>query len=308
MPQRTLPTRDLTMPGGARLYYKGDLSQRLGVSAHGSLYESTRAAGNLHVVLTIDETPKRGEHYHLSISAPDRTPAAEELVAVCRAFFDEETARRFSAVDPAHNPHSMQGHVVHLFEDTEQFRADQADRRHEAAIIGEADGTVSVHGPGRAKDLKHAAAVQAALAGPTRPQRRTDQTEHEVLVRAVHEELGLSVPFTVEEFAAAFDRVYPPAVRARHRPACTTRQGRNVTIPVPSGVRVLEEAFHTYHGLMHVALEHAADRSGRYTAAQEEQADLAALAMMTYSLCGQPDDSPGAAGDTALPPDGGAGR
>src|SRR5947209_2743082 len=111
-----------------------------------------------------------------------------------------------------------------------------------------------------------------------------------VLVRAVQEELGLIVPFTVDDFVAAFDRVYLPAVRAQHRPVCTTRQGRDVTVPVPTGVSVLEETFHKYHGLMHVALEHPADGGGRYTPSQEEYADMAALVMMTYSLCGSPDD------------------
>jgi len=87
MPTRTLPTRDVTLADGRRLYYQqGESRQHAAAGKQTSVYMSKRGPdGALHILITVDDEPARGEHYHLSGSYPARTPTPDEMVAALRA-------------------------------------------------------------------------------------------------------------------------------------------------------------------------------------------------------------------------------
>ena len=67
MPTRTLPTRDVTLADGRRLYYQQEESRRCAEAGkHASVYMTKRGPhGALRILITVDDEPERGEHYHL---------------------------------------------------------------------------------------------------------------------------------------------------------------------------------------------------------------------------------------------------
>ncbi len=84
MPTRTLPRHDVTLADGRRLYYNQNESRRIADSGSaGSVYTTKPGpAGALRVLVTIDQEPQRGEHYHLSGSYPEHTPTLDEMLAL----------------------------------------------------------------------------------------------------------------------------------------------------------------------------------------------------------------------------------
>ncbi len=87
MPMRTLPTCDVTLADGRRLYYQHEKSRQYADQGkQASVYMTKRGPdGALRILLTVDDEPERGEHYHLSGSYPEQTPTPDEMVAVVAA-------------------------------------------------------------------------------------------------------------------------------------------------------------------------------------------------------------------------------
>lgn len=262
---RTLPTRDVTLSDGRRLYYQQDLSRQhaaLGTSA--SVYQTKRGpAGALRVLLTIDDLPERGEHYHLSASYPDHMPTPDEMLAVVAALLP---GGRYGALTPERNRHALHGHVVHLVEETPTYVA-----QREASSGAEAGDVYAQTPPPAPAD------ADAPPDGVAE------------ILEAVRVELGLAPPFTTERFREALDRL-----RARRglEPGalppytCTERNeaGTGFVIPYPADAPRVDQEHAKYHGLAHVMLKHQPLAAGIYTAAQERDAEAMADALMTVSL------------------------
>ncbi len=126
MPTRTLPTRDVTLVDGRRLYYQqGESRQHANQGQHASVYMTKRGPdGALRILITVDDEPARGEHYHLSGSYPERTPTPDEMVAALKVLIPG--GGQFGAVTPERNRHALHGHVVHLIEEPPQYLAQHA--------------------------------------------------------------------------------------------------------------------------------------------------------------------------------------
>jgi len=81
--------------------------------------------GALRILVTVDEEPERGEHYHLSASYPSYTPTPDEMLAVLTALLP---GGQYGAMTPeSHLAQALHGHVVHLIEDTPAYAARRAD-------------------------------------------------------------------------------------------------------------------------------------------------------------------------------------
>ena len=82
MTTRTVPTRDVTLADGRCLYYQHDESRRHAeAGTHASVYLTKRGPdGALRILITVDDAPDYGEHYHLSGSYPERTPTPDEMM------------------------------------------------------------------------------------------------------------------------------------------------------------------------------------------------------------------------------------
>ncbi len=127
MPTRTLPTRDVTLADGRRLYYQqGESRQYAASGKHASVYMTKRGPdGALRILVTVDEEPERGEHYHLSASYPDFTPTPDEMLAVVAALLP---GGQYGAMTPESHPQqALHGHVVHLIEEPPAYAARRAD-------------------------------------------------------------------------------------------------------------------------------------------------------------------------------------
>ncbi len=272
MPTRTLPTRDVTLADGRRLYYQqGESRQYAASGKHASVYMTKRGPdGALRILITVDDEPDYGEHYHLSGSYPERTPTPDEMMAALKVLIPG--GGQFGAITPERNRHALHGHVVHLVEETPRSIA-----RHAAA------------------DAEKPAEVYARSAGsPT----RTDATDNtaKLTERLEHLriDLGLVPPFTAAELREALDQV-----RARRgvRPgtpppySCTEQRGKNIMIPYPSDLSPSEQEHAQWHGIAHLIREHQQLTTGIYTAEQERDAEGWADEMMTYALCGDTDDA-----------------
>ena len=117
MPTRTLPTRDVTLADGRRLYYQqGQSRQHTEHGTPASVYMTKRGPnGALRILITVDNEPAHGEHYHLSGSYPDRTPTSDEMLAALKVLIPG--GGQFGAVTPERNRHALHGPVVHLIEE-----------------------------------------------------------------------------------------------------------------------------------------------------------------------------------------------
>jgi len=273
MPTRTLPTRDVTLADGRRLYYHAEESRRLAERGKATSVHTTKRGPNgvLRVVVTVDDDPdERGEHYHLSASYPDYTPTPDEMLAVLAALLPG--GGQYGAMTPESHPtQALHGHVVHLVEEPPTYLAGRAEGPPTPAEVYIDSG---------ARPGTH------ALRGPT-PQ----HTDHATLVRAVREELGLVPPFTTTAFRAALDRLRgrrglaPGALP----PYDCTRQdeaGQRYVIPVPAYAAVVEREHATAHGLAHLIAKHAPLAAGIYTSDQEREAEGIADALCTLMVCG----------------------
>jgi len=276
MTTRTLPTRDVTLADGRRLYYQqGESRQHAETGTQASVYMTKRGPdGALHILITVDDEPERGEHYHLSGSYPARTPTPDEMAAALRALIPG--GGRFGVMTPERNPKISHGHVVHLVEETPRFLA-----RHRAA---DADKPPEVYARSAGSPTRTDATDDAA--------KLTERLEH------LRIDLGLVPPFTADELREALDQV-----RARRgwRPgtpppySCTEQRGKDIVIPYPSNLSPSEQEHAQWHGIGHLILEHQQLATGIYTAEQERDAEEWADAMMTYVLCGDTDNAADAA-------------
>ncbi len=270
MLMRTLPTRDVTLADGRRLYYQHAESRRhaeAGVAA--SVYMSKRGPdGALRILITVDDEPDYGEHYHLSGSYPERTPTPDEMVATLRALIPG--GGQFGVMTPERNPKLMHGHVVHLIEETPHYLA-----RHGGGVATPAEVYAHSEAPPTRTDAADATATFA------------DRLEH------LRIDLGLVPPFTTAELREALDQV-----RARRgmRPgtpplySCTEQRGKDIIIPYPSHLSPSEQEHAQWHGIAHLIREHQQLATGIYTAEQERYAEGWADAMMTYVFCGDTGD------------------
>jgi len=278
MPTRTLPTRDVTLADGRRLYYNADESRRTMSSGQaGSVYLTKRGpAGVLRVLVTIDQEPERGEHYHLSASYPEHTPTPDEVLAVAAALLPG--GGHFGAMTPETNKHSLHGHVVHLIEDTPVFLA--------------------AHPDAQAAEGKPAALYIRTPAPEEESAPEDTATALDRRLRLFREELGLVPPFTSRDYRTALDRrrarrgltpgALPVATCTEQR---TGADGRpSFVVPVPAGPLSIEQEHATFHGMAHILRRHQQLATGLYTAEQEREAEALADALMTYSVCGDPDD------------------
>ncbi len=280
MPTRTLPTRDVTLADGRRLYYHAEESRRLAERGTATSVHTTKRGPNgvLRVVVTVDDDPdERGEHYHLSASYPDDTPTPDEMLAVLAALLPG--GGQYGAMTPESHPkQALHGHVVHLVEEPPAYLAGRAEGSPTPAEVYIDSG---------ARPGAH------ALRGPT-PQ----HTDHATLVRAVREELGLVPPFTTAAFRAALDRL-----RGRRGLApgalppydCTRKDeaGQRYVIPVPAYAAVVEREHATAHGLAHLIATHAPLAAGIYTSDQEREAEGIADALCTLMVCGADQEGTG---------------
>jgi len=275
MPMRTLPTRDVTLADGRRLYYQHDESRRhVEVGRQASVYLTKRGPdGALRLLITVDDEPAYGEHYHLSGSYPARTPTPDEMMAALKVLIPG--GGQFGAVTPAHNRHALHGHVVHLVEETPQYLAHRAR-----------EGEPRDDSPAKV----YARAEPSPAIAPT-----DDVAKRAEHLRLVRDDLGLTPPFTSADLRDALDQVrarrgLPPGWLPTY--SCTERRGargENVVIPVPSNVPKAEQEHATFHGLGHLMLDHPQLATGVYTIEQERAAEAFADTMMTYSICGVPD-------------------
>ena len=275
MPTRTLPTRDVTLVDGRRLYYQqGESRQHANQGQHASVYMTKRGPdGALRILITVDDEPARGEHYHLSGSYPERTPTPDEMVAALKVLIPG--GGQFGAVTPERNRHALHGHVVHLIEETPQYLAQHArdgDPRDET--------TAEVY-------------ARSESSPPIAP---TDDTAKRAeQLRMVRDDFGLTPPFTSAALRDALDQVrarrgLPPGWLPTY--SCTERRGargENIVIPYPSNVPRAEQEHAQFHGIAHIMLEHKQLTTGVYTAEQERDAEEWADAMMTYAICGDAD-------------------
>src|SRR5579862_4802072 len=116
----------------------------------------------------------------------------------------------------------------------------------------------------------------------------TDQGAINQLQRALQEELGLTIPFTPEEYRVALDRV-----RARHGMApgempllrCTqVRRDGTFVIPVPADLSLIEQEHCKFHQLGHIVLKHTRQGKVLYSVEEERYAEAFADAMMARGL------------------------
>ncbi len=275
MPTRTLPTRDVTLADGRRLYYQqGESRHYADQGQHASVYMTKRGPGGaLRILITVDDEPERGEHDHLSGSYPEQTPTPDEMLEALKVLIPG--GGQFGAITPAHNRDARHGHVVHLIEETPQYLA-QRTREGQPRD----DATAEVYARG----------------GPSPTIEPTDDAaQHAEQVRMVRDDVGLTPPFTSAALRDALDHV-----RARRglplgwlpTYSCTERRGdrgENIIIPYPSNVPKAEQEHATFHGIAHIVLEHPQRATGVYTVEQEREAEKFADEMMTYSICGVPD-------------------
>jgi len=287
MPTRTLPTRDVTLADGRRLYHQqGESRQYAASGKHASVYMTKRGPdGALRILITVDDEPERDEHYHLSASYPDFTPTPDEMLAVVAALLP---GGQYGAMTPESHPQqALHGHVVHLVEEPPAYLAGRAEGPPTPAEVYIDSG---------ARPGAH------ALRGPT-PQ----HTDHATLVRAVREELGLIPPFTTAAFRAALDRL-----RGRRGLApgalppydCTRKDeaGQRYVIPVPAYAAIVEREHATAHGLAHLIAKHAPLAAGIYTSDQEREAEGIADALCTLMVCGVDQEGTGStAADDPVP-------
>ncbi len=271
MPTRTLPTRDVTLADGRRLYYQqGESRQYAASGKQASVYMTKRGPdGALRILVTVDDEPERGEHYHLSASYPDFTPTPDEMLAVVAALLP---GGQYGAMTPESHPQqALHGHVVHLIEEPPAYAARRADippRPEDLYIDSSArPGVHALHG-----------------AEPQHADRAT-------LLRAVREELGLAPPFTTDAFRAALDHLRGRrglAPGALPLSGCATKDeaGKHYVIPVPAYAALVEREHATLHGLAHLIAKHAPLAAGIYTADQEREAEDAADALFTFMICG----------------------
>jgi hypothetical protein len=118
-------------------------------------------------------------------------------------------------------------------------------------------------------------------------QRGTDRAAVAALQRALREELGLSIPFTSEEYRAALGRVRAQRGRTPSQQAlpCTQVQADGTfVLPVPEDLSPIEQEHRKFHQLAHVVLKHVRPGKTTYTAEEERYAEAFADAMMAQGL------------------------
>ena len=252
MPTRTLPTRDVTLADGHRLYYQqGESRQHAAHGKHASVYMTKRGPdGALRILITVDDEPDYGEHNHLSGSYPERTPTPDEMMAALKVLIPG--GGQFGAITPARNRHALHGHVIHLMEETPQYLAQRA---REGQPRDETTAEVYARSePSPAADPEDEAATHAEY------------------LRMVRDDFGLTPPFTTAELRDALDQV-----RARRglplgwlpTYSCTEKRDKDVMIPYPSNVPKAEQEHAKWHGIAHVVLEHPQLATGVYAVEQE---------------------------------------
>jgi len=276
MTTRTVPTRDVTLADGRRLYYQqGESRQHAEAGKQASVYMTKRGPdGALRILVTVDDEPARGEHYHLSGSYPARTPTPEEMLAALTVLIPG--SGQFGAVTPERNRHALHGHVVHLVEETPQYLARRAREGQPRD-----DTTAEVYARGESSP---------AIDPTDEVAKRAEQ------LRMVRDDFGLTPPFTTAALRDALDQVrarrgLPPGWLPTY--SCTERRGvrgENIVIPYPSNVPKAEQEHAQFHGIAHIMLEHQQLATGVYTAEQERDAEEWADEMMTYSICGDWED------------------
>jgi len=284
MPTRTLPARDVTLADGRRLYYKAEESAHIAADGGrpSSLHTTKRGPnGVLRVIITVDDDPDLGEHYHLSTSYPEHTPTPDEVLAVAAALLPD--GGHFGAMTPETNKHSLHGHVVHLIE--EPPGSARAARRTDNPPSPEAVYITSDDRPGA-----------QALRRPT-----PSHADHPTLIRAVREELGLAPPFTAPQFRTALDRLRGrrgvlPGTLSPYMCIAKDEQRGTYVIPVPEYAALVEREHAVLHGLGHLLAEHTPLTDGLYTMAQEREAEGVADALFTLMVC---EDLRGLAGGAA---------
>jgi len=274
---RTLPTRDVTLADGRRLYYQqGESRQHAAHGKQASVYLTKRGPdGALRILVTVDDDPSYGEHYHLSGSYPTRTPTSDEMMAALQALIPG--GGQFGAITPERNRHAMHGHVVHLVEETPRYLARQAST--------DAEKPAEVYARGGPRSA------------PVGAEDGDDKAEYAARLEMLRDDLGLVPPFTMAELRDALDQV-----RARRGMApgalpiygCTEqRSGQRGTqefvVPYPANLPKAEQEHAQWHGLAHITLNHVPLAQGIYSADQEHEAEAWADAMMTYSICGLSD-------------------
>jgi len=275
MPTRTLPTRDVTLADGLRLYYQQEENRRCAEAGKATAVYMTKRGpdGALRILITVDDEPERGEHYHLSGSYPARTPAPEEMMEALKVLIPG--GGQFGVVTPERNRHALHGHVVHLVEETPQYLA----RRARAGQPRD-DTTAEVY----------------ALGAPSPPIAPTDDAAKRAeQLRMVRDDFGLTPPFTAVDLRDALDQVrarrgLPPGWLPTD--SCTERRGahgEHIVIPYPSNVPQAEQEHAQYHGIGHIMLKHQQLATGVYTTEQEREAEEFADEMMTYAICGDAD-------------------
>ena len=278
MPMRTLPTRDVTLADGRRLYYQqGESRQYADRGKQASVYMTKRGpAGALRLLLTVDDEPGHGEHYHLSGSYPEQTPTPDEMVAAIRALIPG--GGQFAAVTPERNRYARHGHVVHIIEETPQYLA-----RLRAADMDTPPEPYAHSRP--------SPAVTSEPGSDTPGDTRT----HAERLEHLRIDLGLVPPFTSAELREALNQVR--ARRGWHLGApppysCTEQEqrGKELVVPYPSNVSPSEQEHAQWHGIAHIVYEHQQLAPGIYTAKQERDAEGWADAMMTYTICGDTDN------------------
>ena len=268
-----MPTRDVTLADGRRLYYHAEESRRLAERGKATSVHTTKRGPNgvLRVVVTVDDDPdERGEHYHLSASYPDDTPTPDEMLAVLAALLPG--GGQYGAMTPESHPaQALHGHVVHLVEEPPAYAARRADTPPQPEdLYIDSSARPGVH-------ALHGAEPQHA--------------DRATLLRAVREELGLAPPFTTDAFRAALDHLrgrrglVPGALPLS---GCATKDeaGKHYVIPVPAYAALVEREHATLHGLAHLIAKHAPLAAGIYTADQEREAEDAADALFTFMICG----------------------
>jgi len=294
MPTRTLPTRDVTLADGRRLYYQqGESRQHAEAGTQVSVYMTKRGPdGALRILITVDDAPDYGEHYHLSSSYPERTPTPDEMMDALKVLIPG--GGQFGALTPERNSQALHGHVVHLVEETPQYLA----RRARAGQPRD-DTTAEVY----ARDAPSPAAAGARdgegerEGGPT----------HEERLAMVRDDFGLTPPFSTAALRDALDQVrarrgLPPGWLPTY--ACTERRGgrgENIVINYPSNVPKAEQEHAQFHGIAHIMLDHQHLATGVYTAEQEREAEEFADEMMTYSICGDQEGEEDEEEDEATP-------
>jgi hypothetical protein len=275
MPTRTLPTRDVTLADGRRLYYQQEESRRCAEAGKATAVYMTKRGpdGALRILITVDDEPERGEHYHLSGSYPERTPTPDEMMDALKVLIPG--GGQFGALTPERNANALHGHVVHLVEETPHYLAHRARDGQPRD-----DTTAEVYARGE----------------PSPPIAPTDEAAKRAeQLRMIRDDFGLTPPFSTAELRDALDQVrarrgLPPGWLPTY--SCTERRGvrgENIVIPYPSNVPKAEQEHAQFHGIAHIMLDHQQLTTGVYTAEQEREAEEWADEMMTYSICGDAD-------------------